>query len=147
MDSTARVDCDKAKKDAEPHWAAFKAAHPVEYSEIKMVYDVKDYVLKVAQWMFRGDHRLSALKNMYGKLEKQAKDEDFNLEVSLATAKLIRQLLSDPNTSTIAMLTGLGERDLKTELMPSLKQAVKGKTSRIELANNELNKFQAIEVD
>lgn len=147
-EQASRKDCELAKKAAEPHWAVFKARHPIEYSEIQMVYAVKDYILKVAQWMFRGDLRLTALKSMYTKLENQARDEDFfDVNISMITAETIRRLLSDPNTSTISMLACLGEGNLKRQLMPSIKQAIKGKNGRMETVNKELREFKAIEVN
>jgi len=138
----AQTNCENSKAQAEPYWAVFKAKHPVQFSEITMVYNIKDCFLKAAQWMFRADVRCGALKSMVDKVEQQARSDSFNIDVTLATAKMIHQLLSDKNTSSIAFLTGLGEFSTKQELMPFIKA---GNASDMK---NELKAFEpAIEVD
>jgi len=141
-EAQAQKDSDNAKGEAEPYWAMFKAAHPVEYADITIIYHVKDCILKVAQWMFRANVPTATLKSLVNKLEQHAKlSEGFSVDFALTLAKTIQNLLADTNTSTLAFVTSISERELKRVLRPKTKLSLTA-------AQMELKQFEdAIEVD
>merc|ERR1712232_395850 len=114
----AQRNVDDAKTKHEASWYKFAMQHPVEYSEIKLFYDVNTSVGKVAQWMFADDPKFAQLKMWMKKLEGLSKLTDFHPEILLPVIKQIEAQLTDQNKSSIALLKNLGSADLRRQMRP-----------------------------
>merc|ERR1712066_754174 len=58
----ARAAVERAKAKNEKTWADFSMSNPVEYSQIQLLYQINDCILKVAEWSFRLNLGLGDIK-------------------------------------------------------------------------------------
>jgi hypothetical protein len=140
-EEAARQRSEEAKAAAEPSWHVFAAKHPIEFNNIQMLYNVKECIVKVAQWMFHASIPMATLKIMLNKLENHAKLESgFSPDFVLTTGKVLQAFLTENNKSPLAFVASVGERELK--------QIIKPRKKNLCGAKDELTQFnEAIEVD
>lgn len=149
MDSEKKTKAEQRVKEAEqkhePLWSMFAVSHPVEYSEVKMLYNTSKHVTKVAEWMFQGHISSGTLKMFVGQLEMLKSVEYFDHSFCLMLIKQIEELLTSQDLSPVAFLKSIGEHTLKRVLRPWIQADLDLEAPTREL--QDFDKNQPIQVD
>jgi len=113
IEADDQAEIDKSKDAQEKSWSRFALSHPVEYSHIKLLYDVNNYVEKAAQWSGSSSRPFAYIKS----LMRQMSGED-HPKVLLPLIGALTTELKDSQKSWPAFLGNVGEFNLKRMLRP-----------------------------
>merc|ERR1712190_555036 len=124
---------ERAKAKDEKTWADFSMSNPAEYSQIQLLYQINECVLKVAEWSFKLNPGLPDIKALAKEL---ARADDFHPEVLQVTVQALKARLDTPCDSIAAFLKNVGSAHLR--------QALKPRVGKLGLAKENLDKCLAV---
>merc|ERR1712039_435295 len=109
----------KTKAQNEKTWAEFSMSNPVEYSQIQLLYQINECILKVAEWSFKLPPPLADIEVLVLKdLPRAARDDDFHPEKLLVIVQALQDRLETPRDSVVAFLKNVGTFNLRRALKP-----------------------------
>merc|ERR1711920_252390 len=128
----ARAAVERAKAKNEKTWADFSMSNPVEYSQIQLLYQINDCILKVAEWSFRLNPGLGDIKALTKEL---ARVDDSHPETVQILVQALRERLEAPHDSVVAFVKNVGS--------DYLRRALKPRVNKLAIARENLDKCMA----
>lgn len=128
-------------------WADFSMSNPVEYSQIQLLYQINDCILKVAEWSFRLDPGLADIKALSREL---ARADNFHPEQLQAIVWALKERLDTPRDSVVAFVKNVGTAALRRALKPSVGSVAFAKESLdkcMAVMDSNTRQRHAVEID
>lgn len=122
-ESQAQVALDRAKAKDEKTWADISMSNPEEFSQIRLLYEVNDCILKSAHWSFKEDPSLAEVRALTKELERT--DDPASLQF---VVEGLRGQLEAPSESPVAFVKTIGSFHVRKALMPKIGGLVTVKT-------------------
>lgn len=129
----AEAALDKAKAKDEKTWSDFCMSNPAEFSEIRLLYEINDCILKVAHWSFKVDPGLAEVRALKKGLTRT--DDPASLQVIVQG---LRGQLEAPNESAVAFVKSIGGFHVRQALMPKI-----GNLAEVKRLMDDFNKSEA----
>jgi len=117
-EDTDRKAVEDVKQRHEKSWAIFAAAHPIEYSHITLLYDINNFVGKVAQWSCSPRNAFVEVKSLMREMKSLDSGHPRDL---LPIVEALSVQLNDSTSSWPAFLKDMGEFPLKRMMKPAIK--------------------------
>lgn len=111
----AKEAVERAKGNFEQTLADFSMSNPVEYSQIMLLYQINECILKVAEWSFKINPGLAHIKLLSKEL---ARVDDFHPEDLKGIVQALKDFLDTPRDSLVAFLRNVGSFELRRALKP-----------------------------
>jgi len=138
---------DAQSKDEELAWASFATSNPVEYSQIKLLFNVNTFITKVASWGCSPPRHLVKIKSLMHDLKGGDNEmDDYHPHVLLPIVNELVIELNDSRMSSIALIKDMGEFELKKVLKPMIRD-FDGMAGMLQDFDSSANGTAAIDLD